>query len=198
VFWLALRFRKAADFASVSSLRGLSIEVGVGHEPSSVPLVRRADARGLDRLAPHGVAQGFQITSHSGEPCSRSRNLLSKDDWRASLRDEAAELGPEVALVVEAALLTGNTERLAGTRAGPDGLIVRPSGKSKGVGPAADAGEEVALSESSKVCRRDVGDASLIDHPIRDVAGSNQVPQPCRRVGVDFVVVRGHSHLSTF
>jgi hypothetical protein len=125
--------------------------VGVGHEPSSVPLVRRADARGLDRLAPHGVAQGFQITSHSGEPCSRSRNLLSKDDWRASLRDEAPELGPEVTLVVKAALLAGNAERLAGAASGPDGAIVRPSGEPKGVGPAANAGEEMALGELAEV-----------------------------------------------
>jgi hypothetical protein len=40
--------------------------------------------------------------------------LLSKDDWRAALRDETVEDGPEVALVVEASALAGGAEGLTG------------------------------------------------------------------------------------
>jgi hypothetical protein len=44
--------------------------VGVGHEPISISEMVRTRARGFDRDCPHGVAQGFQITSHKSEPLS--------------------------------------------------------------------------------------------------------------------------------
>jgi hypothetical protein len=77
--------------------------------------------------------------------------LFSKDDWRAALADEAVELRPEVPVVVEALALSGCTERLAGAGAGPDRSIVGPSGETEGVGPDADACEEVALGVTVEV-----------------------------------------------
>jgi hypothetical protein len=87
----------------------------VAHKPESVPQVVRTRARGLDRHCPHGVFHGFQITSHKAEPFSRARNLLSKDDCRASLADEIEPDGPEVPFVGETFALARRRERLAGT-----------------------------------------------------------------------------------
>jgi len=39
--------------------------------------------------------------------CVLARNLLSKDDCRSALRDEALEVRPQVALVVESVALAG-------------------------------------------------------------------------------------------
>jgi hypothetical protein len=68
-----------------------------------------------------------------------------------ALGDEAIELRPEVALVGKPCSLSGGAEGLAGTRAGPDGAVVRPSGETKGVGPDADPGEEMALRVALEV-----------------------------------------------
>lgn len=118
----------------------------------------RADGTSRDNGRPAGVAEAFQVSTHSVEPVlsNRCRNLLSKDDWRAALADEAGEDGPEVTLVGLAFPLPGDAERLAGAGAGPDGAIVRPSGETKGTGPSSDAGEEVALSEASQVGRSNI------------------------------------------
>jgi len=64
--------------------------------------------------------------------------------------------------------------------------------QTKGVGPHADAGEEVALGVSSKVVRSDIGDASLVNVAGGDVPRGNQVAQPLGCVGVDLVVIGGH------
>jgi len=71
-----------------------AFEVMVGHKPKAVSEMVSARARGFDRDCPHGVFQGFHVTAHVAEPFSRARNLLSKDDWRASLLDETVELRP--------------------------------------------------------------------------------------------------------
>jgi hypothetical protein len=82
--------------------------------------------------------------------------LLSKDNCRAALADEAIELGPEVALVGKSCSFSGGAERLAGAGAGPDGPVVGPSCKTEGVGPDADTGEEVALRVTLEVARSHV------------------------------------------
>lgn len=45
-------------------------------------------------------------------------------------------------------------ERLARARTGPNSSIVIPSGGTKGVGPDADSGKEVALRVAFEVIRR--------------------------------------------
>ena len=116
---------------------------GVGHKPEPIPLVRRATARGLDRHCPHGVAHGFQITSHSGEPGRSGRNLLAKDCCRASLSDEPSPDRPEIAGVVEPLALARDAERLAGATTCPNKSVIGPSGKAEGETPTANAGEEM-------------------------------------------------------
>ena len=69
--------------------------LGVGHPYGSKeePLsdVRRPDARSAQIGGPDGVALCFQVSSNKVEPreASSTRNLLSKDDCRAALADEA-------------------------------------------------------------------------------------------------------------
>jgi hypothetical protein len=46
--------------------------------------------------------------------------LLANDNVRATLADEAEELGPEVAFVIDAFAFARDRERLAGAGSGPD------------------------------------------------------------------------------
>nr|WP_247888953.1 hypothetical protein [Azospirillum brasilense] len=115
--------------------------------------------------------------------------MLSEYDFGLSGRDEAAELGPQVALVGNATSFAGGGEGLAGARTGPDGLVVRPASQSKSEGPSADSREEVRLRVALDVVRLDIGNAPGVDVAGRDVAVSDQLAQPCRRAGVEFVVV---------
>jgi hypothetical protein len=120
---------------------------GVGHPIKPLSDVRRADARSAQIGGPAGISQCFQVSAYSGEPFTSilARNLLSKDDCRAALGDEAVKSGPEVSFVGMAFALSRARKRLTRTGAGPDGSIVGPSGEPEGVGPSADAGEEMAL-----------------------------------------------------
>jgi hypothetical protein len=79
--------------------------------------VRSADARSRDRDGCEGVAQGFHVRLNKVAPGigSLCRNLLSKHRCRSALAGEPVELGPEVPVVVSAALLSGRAEGLAGT-----------------------------------------------------------------------------------
>lgn len=95
-------------------------------------------------------------------------------------------------LVCKPSAFTCRAERLARATASPHGSITRPSGKVQGVGPSADAGEEVALSVSVQVFWGDILDTPFIHVARRDMAGFNQVSQPLRRVRIYFVVVGGH------
>jgi hypothetical protein len=123
----------------------------IADKPESVAKVVRTRARGLERDCPHGVAQGFHITSDKSEPRRRACNLFTKDDCRAALADEFVPCGPEMAFVVEAKLLSDSGERPAGTRAGPAFSIITPTGETQACGPSADACEEVTLIESDEV-----------------------------------------------
>ena len=69
---------------------------GVGHPVRSVSDMRRADARSRERDTPEGVTHAFHVSVYKVEPVVRSLacNLLSKDDWRAALRDEVLPGGP--------------------------------------------------------------------------------------------------------
>jgi hypothetical protein len=87
---------------------------------------------------------------------SSSRNLLSKDDCRAALAYEVAEMGPEVAFVCESFLLARCGEWLAGTRAGPERSIIRDASEPESSTPATEAGKEMALLESGKVSRSNI------------------------------------------
>lgn len=117
------------------------------------------------------------------------RNLLAKDDRRTAGSDEAEEVGPEVAVVVEPCVRAGRAERLAGAGAGPDGEIVCPACSPEGMAPDANACEEMTLGVPGQVIWSDVTDGPLIDVPRRDVARGDEVSQPLRGVGVDLIIV---------
>jgi len=127
--------------------------IGVGHPEKPLPDVRRADTRSRQIGGPDGISQVLQVSAYSSEPFAAilACNLLSKDDWRAALGDEAVKSGPEVSLVGMALAVSSARKRLTGTGAGPDGPVGGPAGKGKGERPAADAGEEVALLEADEV-----------------------------------------------
>jgi hypothetical protein len=79
----------------------LSPALGVGHEPEPLSEVRGADPRSAEIKRPDGVARSFQVRENSVEPPEtiRARNLLSKHDWRAALRDELKPRWPKVARI---------------------------------------------------------------------------------------------------
>jgi hypothetical protein len=83
-----------------------SLLTGDGHEEESLSDVRRADARSAKIGRPDGVTLALQVSRNKVEPdeAVRTRNLLAKDDCRATLADEIEPDWPEVALVGEAAL----------------------------------------------------------------------------------------------
>lgn len=121
---------------------------GNADEEETLTDVRRTDARSAQIGGPDCIAQCFQVNPYSVEPrpAVSARNLLSKDNWRAALTDEAEPLRPEVALVVGAFASASDGEGLTGARAGPDRLGVGPAGETECVAPDSNAGEEVRLS----------------------------------------------------
>ncbi|HJS06908.1 MAG TPA: hypothetical protein VJ809_04585 [Pirellulales bacterium] len=146
----------------------------------------RVDGTSRDNGRPAGVADAFQVSSDSVEPvlANRCRNLLSHEDSGPSGADEAKQVGPQVPIVILGFSLAGDTERLARRRAGPQLSIIRPSSKSRGEAPAADAGEEVALSVSGKVFGLNINNAPCVNVARRKVAGFDKVAQPLGRVRV--------------
>ena len=128
----------------------------VAHKPEAISEVVRTRARGLDRDCPHGVAHGFQITSHKSEPLSSTRNLLSKDLCRASLGDKLSPDRPEMTVVGEAFLLAREREGLAGAGAGPDRAIIGEAGEPESSTPSAESGKEMTLSEPGEFNRSNI------------------------------------------
>lgn len=131
-----------------------------------------------------------------------ARDLLSKDDWRAALRDEPMQRWPEVPLVIKPCAFACLGERLARTASGPDGAVVRPSGLPESKGPKSDAGEEVAAVVGLEVVGADVLDAPGVDVSVRKKSSCDEPVEPvCFRL-IDLVVVRTchtkplNSHLS--
>jgi hypothetical protein len=64
--------------------------------------VGAADAVCAKYDRPSGVAFLLQVCEYNVEPApsNRRRNLLSKDDWRTALLDEAEEGWPEVSFIL--------------------------------------------------------------------------------------------------
>mgnify|MGYP006287962391 CR=1 FL=1 len=139
-----------------------TVLLGVGHplcgEVQSLSDMRRTDARSAEIESPDGVVRCFHVSVYKVEPNEAvlACNLFAKDDCRAALADEIVPDGPKVSGVVETCALSCGAEGLTGAGACPDGPVVWPSGKLEGVGPDADPGEEVALSEPSEVHRLNI------------------------------------------
>jgi hypothetical protein len=120
---------------------------GVGNNPESIASVRRTDSASWQYGRPDGVAFALQIIGHGVKPSVPNRvcNLLAKDFCRAALADELEPIGPQVAIVFDAFLLSGRAEGLTRAASGPCGEIVRESRKTKCERPAANSSEEMAL-----------------------------------------------------
>jgi hypothetical protein len=97
--------------------------------------MRSADARSADIGCCAGVVRSFQVSLYSVEPSEPvlACNLLAKNDRRPLRGDEAVELWPEMALIIEPSALACCAEGLAGTGACPDRSIVWPSCEPQGV-----------------------------------------------------------------
>jgi hypothetical protein len=177
----------------------LAFVIGVGHKVKPVAPMWRADTRSRKYHRPNRVSDLFQVILNLVEPATwvfRSdafnccTNLLAKDRDRAALRNEAGEVWPEMPLVVESVpAAAGTAEGLAGTRASPHRLVVGPTRKTQGVGPAADASEEVTLLEAAEVSWFDALDWPLIDHTLWNHAFRHALPQTRRCEAISFVVV---------
>lgn len=130
-----------------------SLLIAVGHPIQPLPNVWRADARSAQIGTPAGISQCFQVSAYSGEPFTPilARNLLSKDNWRAALGDEAVKSGPEVSFVGMAKLFASARKRLTWTGASPYGAVIAPPSEVEREGPSADSSEEVALRETFEV-----------------------------------------------
>jgi hypothetical protein len=142
-----------------------SLALGVAHEEQPLPDVRCADARSAQIGRPDGVTLAFQVRRNKIEPgkARGARNLLSKDRWRAADADEMVPEGPEVAVIGKPAARACLGERLARTASSPYRAISGPGSKPQSDAPAADAGEEVALSVGSEVAGANVPNVPHVD-----------------------------------
>ncbi len=143
--------------------------------------MRRPDARSAQIGGPDGIAQCFQVSPYSGEPCTSkaARNLLSKDRCRTALGDEASKLGPEMAGVGFALALPRLADGLAGAASGPNRAACWPSGQLQSVLPSADTSEEMCPT-----VRRDILGFDIHDTPFIDVRHGPEIPQPGGRIGI--------------
>lgn len=156
--------------------------------------MRSAEARSAGICRPEGVARRFHVSRYKVEPSKAvfRCNLLAKDELRTALTDKPVEGGPQVPLVIKPAAFACRAERLAGAGAGPDGLVVGPSGFTQGKAPDSNAGEEMALNKSGKFGRVDIFNAPFVDFARSDQPVSDEFAQPCRGEWVVFVVVGAH------
>ena len=74
----------------------------------------------------------------------------------------------EVSFIRCSFLLSCCAKRLARGRPRPDGAVVGPPGQTQGVGPAADAREEMALRKPCDIRRRHVEDRPFVYLAIGD------------------------------
>jgi len=120
----------------------------VSDPEQAVASMRGADACSWQAGGPDGISIALQVSANSGEPFPPilRRNLLSKDDCRPADGDERVKSGPEVSFVESSFALSRDRKRLTWKGGGPDFAAARPAREVEGVGPAADAGEEMALS----------------------------------------------------
>jgi hypothetical protein len=104
------------------------------------------------------------------DPLHSARNLFAKDCCRSSLLDKPQPGRPKVPLVSKPRLAACRGERLAWAASGPNRPVIRPTSKTQGVAPSADAGEKVALIIARKVSGGNVKDGTLVN-----VAGRNEI-----------------------
>lgn len=154
-------------------------------------MVGRAEAVCAQYDRPAGVVFSFQVCTYSIEPtvANRARNLLAKDALRAALAEEVEEGGPEVAGIGVAEAFARRRVGLAGAGTRPNRSVSGPAGEGEGVGPAADAGEEVALGEASEISGEHVGDAAGVHGAGGEVAGGDECAEPAGGAGIVFIVV---------
>jgi hypothetical protein len=120
--------------------------------------VRCPDARSRQYRRPDGVTFRFQVSLNTVEPSELNCvfNLLSKDDWRAALPDEAVEFLPEPSTRVRKAKSLPRSGE-AGARAAscptPEILV---SCEFEGQAPASDSCKEMALVIPGYVSRCDI------------------------------------------
>jgi hypothetical protein len=164
--------------------------LGVGTEVQPLPDVRRTDAARSKYDRPNGVRRRFQVNVNNVEPAVSNRccNLLSKDNCRAALADEACPMWPEVARVCKPFTFSCGAEAGARATSRPNRSVIGPSGESDGVAPDSNAGEEMALGKTSKVGGFHFCDAALIHFSRCDDVAADQFAEPCGFVRVDFVV----------
>ena len=182
--------RESAD----SGVSVLLLTLGVGNEVKPLSSMGRADAVCSQYRRRNGVVLRFQVSTNKVEPAKSNcrMRLLSKDDWRAALADDGIPDRPEVTIIIKPLAFARLREGWAGAASGPDGSIVGPPGLSEAVGPRSDAGEEMVLRKSKKVCGGDIFNAPFVNFTGRYHAGEHQVAQPLRGVGIKFVVVGSH------
>jgi hypothetical protein len=178
---------------------GLSA-VQVGAPEKSLSLVGSPDACSRQIGTPAGISTGFQVSANSGEPFEPifARNLFSKDCCRAALGDKVVKSGPEVSFVGMTFPPSSDRKRLTRATAGPDWNFIRVSGEFKSIGPSADAGEEMGLGVAAQVVGSHIDDAPLVNVASGDVSGCDEVSEPSRCVGGDFIVICGHLYLVGF
>lgn len=118
---------RAESVSVVPECRPLSVEyaaapeeassfvVAVGQHEESLATVRRTDVRRSHKIPLRIEPERGKVGQHSIEPKAKvSGDVLEEDERRSRLRDDAADLGPEVSLVALAELLPGDAEGLAG------------------------------------------------------------------------------------
>ena len=89
--------------------------------------------------------------------------------------------------------LSCRAKRLAWATSSPDFPVVAPSGRPEGMGPNANACEEMALGIASQLAWAHIFDAALVNVAWGDVSCSDEVAEPLGGIRFDFVVV-GTAH----
>jgi hypothetical protein len=105
------------------------------------------------------------------------------------MADDAEEVGPEMAGVVEAVAFASAAEWLARAGACDDGLAVGDAREPERPRPAADSGEEVVLGVSSKLSWVNISNAPFVDVAGRNFPGPDQLTQPRRGMRIELVVI---------
>jgi hypothetical protein len=119
-----------------------------------------------------------------------ARNLLSNNDWRATLFDEMVKNGPEVPLVIKPATFACRAERLTWAGTGPN--LSTPLLDSEGGIPDTDAGEEMDTVVSIEIGGRDVENRFVIYDPRSYEASIHKIAEPSTAKGVGIVIVSYH------
>jgi hypothetical protein len=124
----------------------------VGQDEDPQPLVRRTDLCRAEQTRRRRVAQAPKLSQDGLEPEGDvTGDVFEEDPFGAGLKDDASDVGPEVARIVGATALSGGAEGLAGV-SGEDG--VKHSAEWPGV-EAAQVGPDRGRGEVSRALGRD-------------------------------------------